>query len=63
MFISDYYEVIFKSVPDDFNDIRSVYHVREYNVNKLSQWHGEVEFFESQDWPQGIAKHVTKTRS
>ncbi|CAM9856153.1 unnamed protein product [Chrysoparadoxa australica] len=40
--------------PYDPNTLRSVYHVREYEVYKLAQLTGLVDIFLSHDWPQGI---------
>ncbi|KDP33487.1 hypothetical protein JCGZ_07058 [Jatropha curcas] len=40
--------------PYDQNTIRSVYHVREYDVHKLMQIEEPIDIFLSHDWPLGI---------
>jgi len=56
----DYCKGHFERIPYNLNDIRSVYHVREYNVNKLLQLQGKIDIFVSHDWPQSIAKYVSQ---
>ena len=56
----DYCKGHFERIPYNLNDIRSVYHVREYNMNKLLQLQGKIDIFVSHDWPQSIAKHVSQ---
>ena len=38
-------------------DVKSAYHVREYEVWKLSQVSGPLDVFVSHDWPRGVAQH------
>ncbi|KAI3426524.1 DBR1 domain-containing protein [Psidium guajava] len=40
--------------PYNENTIRSVYHVREYDVHKLMQVEERIDVFLSHDWPLGI---------
>ncbi|XP_057974943.1 lariat debranching enzyme isoform X2 [Malania oleifera] len=40
--------------PYNDSDIRSVYHVREYDVHKLMQVEEQIDIFISHDWPLGI---------
>lgn len=40
--------------PYNENDIRSIYHVREYDVYKLMQVEEPIDIFVSHDWPLGI---------
>ncbi|KAF8377437.1 hypothetical protein HHK36_030814 [Tetracentron sinense] len=40
--------------PYNESDIRSVYHVREYDVHKLMQVEEPIDIFLSHDWPLGI---------
>ncbi|KAG9445831.1 hypothetical protein H6P81_011959 [Aristolochia fimbriata] len=43
--------------PYNNNDIRSVYHVREYDVYKLMQVKEPIDIFVSHDWPRGITDY------
>lgn len=43
--------------PYNDNDIRSVYHVREYDVHKLLQVDEPIDIFMSHDWPIGITDY------
>ncbi|KAA8528407.1 hypothetical protein F0562_035762 [Nyssa sinensis] len=43
--------------PYNENDIRSIYHVREYDVHKLMQVGEPIDIFLSHDWPIGITDH------
>lgn len=40
--------------PYNESDIRSIYHVREYDVFKLMQIKEPIDLFISHDWPLGI---------
>ncbi|KAK9270724.1 hypothetical protein L1049_026307 [Liquidambar formosana] len=40
--------------PYNESDIRSIYHVREYDVHKLMQVEEPIDIFLSHDWPLGI---------
>ncbi|XP_031373849.1 lariat debranching enzyme isoform X2 [Punica granatum] len=44
----------FERPPYNESTIRSVYHVREYDVHKLMQVEGPIDIFLSHDWPLGI---------
>lgn len=52
-----YYSGHFEKFPYDEKDIRSIYHVREYDVHKLMQLQGPVDIFLSHDWPIGITDY------
>lgn len=54
----DYRKGHFERYPYDPSDLRSVYHVREYDVNKLLQLQGAIDVFVSHDWPRGVVKHA-----
>ncbi|KAL6317447.1 hypothetical protein AAG906_030200 [Vitis piasezkii] len=43
--------------PYNERDIRSIYHVREYDVHKLMQVEEPIDIFLSHDWPCGITDH------
>ncbi|GAA5959437.1 hypothetical protein JCM21900_003753 [Sporobolomyces salmonicolor] len=50
----------FETVPYDDRTIRSVYHIREYDVARLLQLKNrgpQVDIFLSHDWPLGIEQH------
>uniref|UniRef100_A0A7N0V0Q8 Lariat debranching enzyme C-terminal domain-containing protein n=1 Tax=Kalanchoe fedtschenkoi TaxID=63787 RepID=A0A7N0V0Q8_KALFE len=47
--------------PYNENDIRSIYHVREYDVHKLMQVKERIDIFLSHDWPVGITDHGNKS--
>ncbi|KAJ0877650.1 putative calcineurin-like phosphoesterase domain, ApaH type, lariat debranching enzyme [Helianthus annuus] len=47
----------FERPPYNDRDIKSVYHVREYDVHKLMQIEEPVDIFVSHDWPVGITDH------
>lgn len=48
----------FETLPMNNNDIYSVYHVRKYNIWKLSQLHSQnIDIFLSHDWPSCIWKY------
>ncbi|KZV28875.1 lariat debranching enzyme [Dorcoceras hygrometricum] len=51
----DYYLGHYEKLPYNANDIRSIYHVREFDVHKLMQVEEPIDIFISHDWPQGIA--------
>lgn len=44
----------YERLPYNANDIRSIYHVREYDVHKLMQVEEPIDIFLSHDWPLGI---------
>ncbi|RUP46682.1 hypothetical protein BC936DRAFT_146650 [Jimgerdemannia flammicorona] len=47
----------FENPPYSESDLRSIYHVREYDVFKLSQIKKPVDVFLSHDWPRGVEQH------
>ncbi|XP_024536303.1 lariat debranching enzyme isoform X2 [Selaginella moellendorffii] len=52
----DYHRGHFERPPYNLNELRSVFHVREYDVHKLLQIKEPIDIFMSHDWPQGIAQ-------
>ncbi|KAL6012757.1 hypothetical protein ACLOJK_003246 [Asimina triloba] len=52
-----YYLGHFERVPYNESDIRSIYHVREYDVYKLMQIEEPIDVFISHDWPLGITDY------
>jgi lariat debranching enzyme len=38
-------------------EVKTIYHVREYEVFKLRQLREPLDIFLSHDWPRGIARH------
>ncbi|PIN15388.1 RNA lariat debranching enzyme [Handroanthus impetiginosus] len=49
-----YYSGHHEKLPYNEQDIRSIYHVREYDVHKLMQVQEPIDIFLSHDWPLGI---------
>ncbi|XP_057794236.1 lariat debranching enzyme isoform X2 [Salvia miltiorrhiza] len=47
----------YEKLPYNEQDIRSIYHVREYDVHKLMQVQEPIDIFLSHDWPCGITDH------
>ncbi|CAN6464445.1 unnamed protein product [Victoria cruziana] len=47
----------YERAPYNEKEIRSVYHVREYDVYKLMQIEEPIDIFVSHDWPRGITKY------
>lgn len=47
----------FERPPYDHNTIKSVYHVREYDVRKLMQVKEPIDVFLSHDWPVRITDY------
>ena len=50
------------------NTIRSVYHVREYDVHQLLQFEEPIDIFLSHDWPfcitdYGISEELVRCKS
>ncbi|KAH9302042.1 hypothetical protein KI387_013625, partial [Taxus chinensis] len=50
----DYYSGHYERAPYNKSDIRSIYHIREYDVHKLKQIKEPLDIFISHDWPRGI---------
>ena len=46
--------------PYNANELRSVYHIREYDVHKLMQIQEPLDIFLTHDWPRGIVKFGDK---
>ncbi|KAI8331848.1 lariat debranching enzyme, C-terminal domain-containing protein [Chlamydoabsidia padenii] len=51
-----YHKGHYEKAPYDKSQLRSIYHVREYNVNKLLQIKQPMDIFLSHDWPRGIER-------
>jgi lariat debranching enzyme len=47
----------FERAPYNKDNIKSVYHVRQYDVLKLMEVRGAIDIFVSHDWPRGITKY------
>ncbi|KAH7300307.1 hypothetical protein KP509_24G055500 [Ceratopteris richardii] len=52
----DYHSGHYERPPYNQNELRSIYHVREYDVFRLLQIQDPIDIFISHDWPRGIAK-------
>lgn len=52
----DYNKGFFEKSPFDDSSKRSAYHVREFDVFKMSQLDGGINIMLSHDWPNGIEK-------
>ncbi|KAI7872966.1 lariat debranching enzyme, C-terminal domain-containing protein [Spinellus fusiger] len=52
----DYKKGHYESAPYSPSDMRSVYHVREYDVKKLMRIQKPMDIFLSHDWPRGIER-------
>jgi lariat debranching enzyme len=53
----DYRKSHFERLPFSYGDVRSFYHVREFDVRKLLQIREQVDVGISHDWPRGIERH------
>ncbi|KAH9574598.1 hypothetical protein CY35_01G066900 [Sphagnum magellanicum] len=53
----DFHKGHFKCAPYNKDNIKSVYHVRQYDVLKLMEVRGAIDIFVSHDWPRGITKY------
>ncbi|KAI8637763.1 lariat debranching enzyme, C-terminal domain-containing protein [Parasitella parasitica] len=47
----------YETSPYNRSDVRSAYHVREYDVKKLLQVQQALDIFLSHDWPRGIERY------
>ncbi|XP_042395988.1 lariat debranching enzyme-like [Zingiber officinale] len=52
----------FERPPYTDRDLRSVYHIREYDVMKLKQIKDPIDVFMSHDWPVGIYEYGNSKR-
>ncbi|PFH32953.1 Ser/Thr phosphatase family protein [Besnoitia besnoiti] len=50
----DYKKGYFERPPYDDNTMRSAYHVREFEISKLSVLSGRLDIVATHDWPEGI---------
>ncbi|GBG71969.1 hypothetical protein CBR_g10907 [Chara braunii] len=48
--------------PYSENDMRSIYHIREYDVYRLKKIQEHMDIFLSHDWPRGISAHGNEKR-
>ena len=53
----DYVRGYFEKPPYDKSTLRSVYHVRQFQVKKLLQVKDRLDAFMSHDWPRGVEQH------
>ncbi|KKY29967.1 putative lariat debranching enzyme [Diaporthe ampelina] len=53
----DYRKPHLERLPFSRDDIKSFYHVREFDVRRLLQIKGQVDVGLSHDWPRGVEKH------
>ncbi|MDP2437888.1 MAG: lariat debranching enzyme, partial [archaeon] len=51
----DYEKGRFESPPFDSQTLRSVYHIRSFDVFRLQQLRQPLDLFLSHDWPQGVS--------
>lgn len=59
----DYVRGHFERLPYDKNTLRSVYHVRQYQVKKLLAYQTrKIDVMLSHDWPRGIEQHGNTER-
>lgn len=56
----DYLQGLWESSPYTQNSLRSVYHVRSFDVFRLSQIKEQVHVMLSHDWPRGITEYGDK---
>ncbi|CAM6102309.1 unnamed protein product [Calypogeia fissa] len=56
----DYRSGHYERAPYDNSDMRSIYHIREFEVTKLLEVKEPVDIFLSHDWPNGIVLHGNK---
>ncbi|KAI8895712.1 Metallo-dependent phosphatase-like protein [Globomyces pollinis-pini] len=53
----NYHKGFYETQPFRGGDVKSVYHTRKFNVDKLSLIKNPVDIFLSHDWPIGITDH------
>lgn len=53
----DYTKGHFETFPYTESSLRSIYHVREYEIFQLTHLVQPIDIFLSHDWPRGIAQH------
>ncbi|KAH7913124.1 lariat debranching enzyme, C-terminal domain-containing protein [Hygrophoropsis aurantiaca] len=53
---NDFHQGHYEQVPYDHGSMRSIYHIREYNIRRLSLLNSP-HIFLSHDWPQSIEQH------
>ncbi|CAG8498075.1 6826_t:CDS:10 [Diversispora eburnea] len=53
----DYYTGHYEKMPYSQQTIRSIYHLKQYDVAKLMQIKKPIDIFMSHDWPLGITSH------
>lgn len=52
-----YQEGHFERSPYDRSQLRTAYHVREYDVKKLLSVSDSIDIFLSHDWPRGVERY------
>ncbi|EGN99421.1 hypothetical protein SERLA73DRAFT_182390 [Serpula lacrymans var. lacrymans S7.3] len=53
---NDFHQGHYEQMPYDHSSMRSIYHIREYNIRRLSLL-SSPDIFLSHDWPQSIEQH------
>lgn len=56
----DYNQGLWECLPYSQNSLRSVYHIRSFDVFRLSQLKEKVDIMLSHDWPRGIHEYGDK---
>jgi lariat debranching enzyme len=59
---SHYDKGFFETIPLSGGDVRSIYHIRKFTVNKIMQLKSPLDIFLSHDWPRGIVKFGDKEK-
>eukprot|EP00999_Lentomonas_sp_LEN2_P001629 NODE_269_length_1763_cov_64.907090_g241_i0.p1 GENE.NODE_269_length_1763_cov_64.907090_g241_i0~~NODE_269_length_1763_cov_64.907090_g241_i0.p1 ORF type:complete len:415 (-),score=48.84 NODE_269_length_1763_cov_64.907090_g241_i0:79-1323(-) len=54
---SHYRSAHFERPPFNESTLRSIYHTREHQIFKMSQYNKPLDIVMSHDWPEGIAQH------
>ncbi|KAI9028878.1 lariat debranching enzyme, C-terminal domain-containing protein, partial [Phycomyces nitens] len=60
---NDYKKGHYETSPYSPQSIKSVYHVREYDVQKILQIQKPIDIFLSHDWPRGIERFGDEART
>ncbi|KAJ0178230.1 hypothetical protein K1T71_006053 [Dendrolimus kikuchii] len=56
----DYNQGLWECVPYNQNSLRTVYHIRSFDVFRLSQMKKKIQVMLSHDWPRGITDYGDK---
>ncbi|EEB06389.1 RNA lariat debranching enzyme Dbr1 [Schizosaccharomyces japonicus yFS275] len=55
--VNDYYKGRYEKLPYNYKTVKSIYHVREFDVFKLKCLQKPIDIAISHDWPRGIEQH------